>query len=96
MSFSFAFTLVLLPEVLLQSLHPLEVRDDDASRVDENVRKDQHPQLVENLVRGGVRGPLAPSATMRARTLPAFSSLTTCSSAHGASTSQSYSIAPGS
>src|ERR1044072_7334239 len=40
----------LLPEVLLESLHPLEVRDDDAACVREHVREDEDPPIVEDLV----------------------------------------------
>ena len=47
--------LVLLPEVLLQALHPLEVRDDDAAGVREHVREDEDAALLEDLV-GGRRG----------------------------------------
>ena len=42
----------LLPEVLLEALHPLEVRDDDAARVGEDVRQDEHALVLEDLVRG--------------------------------------------
>ena len=45
--------LVFLPEVLLQALHPLEVRDDDAAGVREHVRKDQHAVRFEDVVGGG-------------------------------------------
>src|SRR6185436_2591101 len=42
--------LVLFPEVLLEALHPLEVRDDDTTRVGEDVREDQDAVLLEDLV----------------------------------------------
>ena len=42
------FTSSLLPEVLLQALHPLEVGDDDAARVREHVRQDEHAVRVED------------------------------------------------
>ena len=42
--------LVLLPEVLLEALHPLEVGDDDAARVREHVGQDEDAALVEDLV----------------------------------------------
>src|SRR3954462_10340580 len=50
----------LLPEVLLEALDPLEVRDDDAARIREHVRKDQHAVALENLVRLGSRGAVRP------------------------------------
>ena len=40
----------LLPEVLLEALHPLEVRDDDAARVREHVGEDQHALVLEDRV----------------------------------------------
>src|SRR6185312_1244551 len=40
----------LLPEVFLEALDPLEVRDDHAARVGEDVRQDQDALLLENLV----------------------------------------------
>ena len=42
--------LLLLPEVLLQALHPLEVGDDDAAGVREHVREDEHAAVLEDLV----------------------------------------------
>ena len=47
--------LVLLPEVLLEALHPLEVGDDDAARVREHVGQDEDALVLEDLV-GGRRG----------------------------------------
>src|SRR6185312_1118958 len=44
--------LVLFPEVLLETLHPLEVRHDDTARVREHVGDDQHAVLLEDLVGG--------------------------------------------
>src|SRR5919197_5680448 len=40
----------LLPEVLLEALHPFEVRDDDAAGVREHVRQDEHALVLEDLV----------------------------------------------
>src|SRR5215208_3563370 len=48
----------LLPEVLLEALHPLEVRDDDAAGVREHVGEDEHAGVLEDLVRTGGRGPV--------------------------------------
>ena len=45
--------LVLLPEVLLEALHPLEVGDDDAARVREHVGQDEDALVLEDLVGGG-------------------------------------------
>ena len=45
--------LALRPEELLEALHPLEVRDDDAAGVREHVGDDEHAVLLEDLV--GVR-----------------------------------------
>src|SRR4029078_9239264 len=47
--------LALPPEVVLEPLHPLEVRHDDPARVGENVRNHPHPALVEDrmCLRGG-------------------------------------------
>src|SRR5919204_1917747 len=42
----------LLPEVLLEALHPLEVGDDDAARVRQYVGEDEHALVLEDLVRG--------------------------------------------
>src|SRR5215208_4837102 len=42
----------LLPEVLLEALHPLEVRDHDASGIREDVGKHEHAFVLENLVGG--------------------------------------------
>src|SRR5436190_476171 len=44
--------LVLLPEVLLEALHPLEVRDDDAAGIREHVREHEHAVLLEDRVGG--------------------------------------------
>ena len=50
--------LVLLPEVLLQALHPLEVRDDNAAGIREHVREDEHAAVLEDVVGGRGRGPV--------------------------------------
>ena len=50
--------LVLLPEVLLEALHPLEVRDDDAAGVREHVGQDEHAPVLEDLVGGRRDGPV--------------------------------------
>src|SRR5215217_5022917 len=42
--------LFLLPEVLLEALHPLEVGDDDAAGVRKHVREDEDPAVLEDLV----------------------------------------------
>ena len=42
--------LFLLPEEGLQVLHPFEVRDDDAARVGEYVRDDEHAALMQDRV----------------------------------------------
>ena len=42
--------LLLGPEVLLQALHPLEVRDDDPAGVGEDVGEDEDASLLEDLV----------------------------------------------
>ena len=42
--------LVLAPEVLLQTLHPLEVRDDDPARVREHVGEHENASLLEDRV----------------------------------------------
>ena len=47
--------LVLLPEVLLEPLDPLEVRDDHAAGVREHVGEHEDPAVLEDLVRGGRR-----------------------------------------
>ena len=47
--------LVLLPEVLLEALDPLEVGDDHAAGVREHVREDEHAPVLEDLVGGGRR-----------------------------------------
>src|SRR5579872_1349316 len=41
---------LLLPEELLEILHPLEVRHRDAAGVSENVRQDHDPALVQDVV----------------------------------------------
>src|SRR5436189_6071111 len=41
----------LLPEVLLEALHPFEVGDHDAAGVGEDVRKDDDALVLEDLVR---------------------------------------------
>ena len=77
----------LLPEVLLEALHPLEVRDDDAAGVREHVGEDRaRPCPRGSRRRPASTGPFAPSQMIDALTWSAFSSVITCSSAHGAST----------
>src|SRR5215218_2706849 len=44
--------LFLLPEVLLEPLHPLEIGDDDAARIREHVREDEDAPVLEDLVGG--------------------------------------------
>ncbi len=63
-----AVDLVFLPEVLLQSLHPLEVRDDDAAGVREHVRQDSTPFASRMSSAAGVTGPFAPSTRIFAFT----------------------------
>src|SRR5215218_6354604 len=41
----------LLPEVLLEPLHPLEIRDDDPAGVREHVRKNEDASVFEDQVR---------------------------------------------
>src|SRR5215470_887917 len=41
-----------LPEVLLEALHPFEVRDDDAARVRKYVGEDEHALVLEDGVAG--------------------------------------------
>jgi hypothetical protein len=48
--------LVLAPEVLLEALHPLEVRDDDAARVREHVGQDEDAPVLEDRVGRGRHG----------------------------------------
>ena len=48
----------LLPEVLLQALHPLEVGDDDAARIREHVGEDEDAPLLEDLVGLGCHRPV--------------------------------------
>ncbi len=76
--------LLLAPEVLLEALHPLEVRDDDAACVREDVREDEHAAILEDRVRCGRHGAVRALADEAALTRSAFSSVITCSSAHGA------------
>ena len=52
MSSSRCVDLLLLPEVLLEALHPLEVGDDDAARVREHVGEDEDAAVLEDLVGG--------------------------------------------
>ena len=51
-SFRRAIDLLLLPEVLLEALHPLEVRDDDPAGVGEHVGKNHDAAILEDLVGG--------------------------------------------
>ena len=41
---------VLIPEKLLQILDPLEIRNSDATGVGQDIRDDEHPLVVEDLV----------------------------------------------
>ena len=80
--------LVFLPEVLLEALDPFEVGDDHPAGVRQHVR-DEHAPILEDVVGGRRRRAFAPSQTILALILSALSVVITCSSAHGASTSQS-------
>jgi hypothetical protein len=62
-----------IPEQVLLILHPLEVRHRDSAGVAQNIRNQNVPLLSRILSAAGVRGPLAASATIFARTAPAFS-----------------------
>ena len=92
MSFELRVDLVLLPEVLLQALHPLEVRDDDAAGVREDVGEDEHALVLEDRVGGRGDGAVrALDDDLRLDLGRRSRSSITCSSAHGARMSQSSS-----
>ena len=87
--------LLLLPEVLLEALYPLEVRaSHDAPGVREHVGQDDDALAFEDVVGcRGVVGPFAPSDDPPwVFTLSAFSAVITCSSALGARMSHSRRI----
>ena len=89
-SLSLRVDLVLLPEVLLEPLHPLEVGDDDAAGIGEHVREATSTPLSSRISSAaGVVGPFAPSQMTFALTRSAFSSFITCSRLQGARMSQS-------
>ena len=79
----------LLPEVLLEALHPLEVRHDHAAGVGEHVRQNEHAHVVEDDVRGRRDRAVRALDDHPRLDCEAFSSVITCSSAHGARMSQS-------